>query len=84
MKKDDGGLAFPGFHIDNGTTTVYGGMTLRQWYAGMAMQGILANQDERNVQRGGRGTGMGTSRDVATYAFVVADAMIAAEKNEEV
>ena len=35
----DGGSAFPiGFNE---------GMTLRQWYAGLAMQGILANPDTK-------------------------------------
>ena len=36
---DDGGLAFP----VSQDTAHFPGMTLRQWYAGMALQGLLAN-----------------------------------------
>lgn len=42
------------------------GMTLRQWYAGMAMQGILARE----------GDIYDCSKDVAETAFRYADAML--------
>ena len=49
--KDNGGPAFPGsksevWHdgIQNRESVVfYGGMSLRDWYAGMAIQGLMAN-----------------------------------------
>lgn len=51
--KDDGGPAFPHYrevyshHDDAGKEVripvVHPGMSLRQWYAGLAMQGLLAN-----------------------------------------
>ena len=39
-KSDDGGPAFPTVAMTEGG---YVGMTLRQWYAGMALQGILSS-----------------------------------------
>ena len=50
MNKDTSGSAFPvptaNYHTETGTvhSDSYG-MTLRQWYAGMAMSGLLANSD---------------------------------------
>lgn len=38
--KDTGGPAFP-FVFDDNTREVYTGMTLRDWFAGMAMQSII-------------------------------------------
>ena len=38
--KNDGGQAFPG-HCEECECS--NGMTLRQWYAGQALQGLLAN-----------------------------------------
>ena len=64
--KDDGGPAFPRTapHPQNG-------MTLRQWYAGMAMQGLLADEG-MDVE--------GFEHNAARKAFAYADAMIAEEK----
>ena len=46
--KNDGGPAFPKFGdeiLDAGSTQPsirhFGGMSLRQWYAGMALQGLI-------------------------------------------
>ena len=68
--KRDGGPAFPRSkhsEIEEGETIGYShGMTLRQWYAGMAMSGPLMDQGE-NPEK------------VARYAFQYADAMIAHE-----
>jgi len=45
-------------------TELYEGMTLREWYAGMALQGVfLSNR-------------YGEPEDAAEYAFQIADAMI--------
>ncbi len=41
-KIDDGGPAFPQGHLD-GPHTDPSGMTLRDWFAGQAMLGMLAN-----------------------------------------
>lgn len=65
---DTGGPAFP-----HGPTHQYGshpGMSLRQWYAGMAMQGLLASETEENDK--------GYS-ELAEMAFKQADAMLEQE-----
>lgn len=71
----DGGPAFPqGF--DGGPYD--GGMSLRDWFAGMAMQGIMAAQEPESF--------FYESPDdehaswVAPTAFIIADAMLAARK----
>lgn len=51
MTKDTSGQAFPmPYSTDEhsnpcNVTTSHYGMTLRQWYAGMALQGLLARND---------------------------------------
>jgi len=65
-KINDGGPAFP-----NGSDGTMG-MSLRDWFAGMAMQGLIARNDE--------GTG-DLIADVPDYALQIADAMLAALEN---
>ena len=60
QQPDDGGPAYPS-HPDS----AYAGMTLRQWYAGLAMQGLCANKEF---------SGCGPD-DIAEMAFDQADAM---------
>ena len=45
MSKDTGGPAFPQFawNVFEEKTTAYGGMTLRDYFAAKAMQGLLSN-----------------------------------------
>ena len=68
--KDTGGPAFP-YEIDlpNGDgseTTHYSmGMTIRDWFAGMAMQGLLASTKTNSAQV------------IAKDAYIIADAMLA-------
>jgi hypothetical protein len=47
------------------------GMTLRDWFAGQAISGILINLD-----------GMGSNKELAEFAYDIADAMIE-KKGEE-
>lgn len=39
----DGGSAFPVSPSPSTTGAVYGGLTVRDWFAGMALQGVLAS-----------------------------------------
>lgn len=74
--KDDGGQAFPQLSTsetwernDGGYATSHestGGMTLRQWYAGLAMQALINPKGEALDRIG----------EVPEYAFMIADAMI--------
>lgn len=76
--EDGGGPAFP-FACQGQTTApeIYYGMTLRDWFAGMALQGIY----------GGRSGTLQTERDMlrldAEVAYDVADAMLAARQKEQ-
>lgn len=68
-KIDDGGPAFP-VSIQTGTTRFNEGMTLRQHYAGLAMQGICASGPTKDW----------TDKDISREAVGLADALIAAMK----
>lgn len=76
---NDGGAAFPvpqklSGYIDDGANgcefVPYRGMTLRDWFAGKALAGILANSNRE-----------GTPKEYAHDAYEQADAMLAA-RNE--
>ena len=73
---ETGGPAFPVTPTDNSGQigpTEYG-MNLRDWFAGMAMQGWLASygEDSRHPAQSGRGLSI-----LAADAYATADAMIA-------
>jgi len=81
VKKKDGGLFFPSKRFELVTQfdgklapreVDHSGVTLRQWYAGMALQGLLAHNQN---------LGELTAADLA---HMYADAMIAFEEKEEV
>jgi hypothetical protein len=70
MNKRDGGHAFANASQD--------GMTLRQWYAGMAMQSIFGGIGAQIVaNRDGRYDETNWAEVVAKNSFEMADAMIA-------
>ena len=64
-KTKDGGSFYPIEHDD--------GMTLRQYYAGHALMGLLASVEYHNVT---------CYKEIASDAFMAADAMIAHEEAE--
>ena len=67
MTTKDGGPAFP-LSLEAAKGYVGGGMSLRQWYAGMALQGMIASRMT------------GDKNNIAEWAFEWADAMIAEGK----
>lgn len=84
-KINDGGLAFPGARYEQvGTMRDHGGdtdeptfgdithpgMTLRDWFAGMAMSGMLGGQPGSHL----------AATKIGKESYDVADAMIAARK----
>lgn len=71
-KIDDGGAAFPraGADYGHGGNLEQDGMTLRQWYAGLAMQGLLS----ANATYGGQ---TNARSSLASDAVAHADALIA-------
>jgi hypothetical protein len=70
---DDGGTAFPqpAKHYDDGSSSVppNNGMTLRDWFAGQALAGLVANINCAYK-----------TQTFAKRALELADAMIAARK----
>jgi hypothetical protein len=85
MPKPDGGPAFPKPDVIWNGDYVYGpfGMSLRQWYAGMAMQSIFGGIGAQIVaNRDSRYDETNWAEVVAKNSFEMADAMIAeSEKN---
>lgn len=70
MTPDDGGPAFPGPDHISQPDDIHEGMSLRDWFAGMALQGL--------VNLAGRDPG-GESQ----LAYRYADAMLAAREVEQ-
>jgi hypothetical protein len=80
-KIDDGGPAFPipGSEFNER----YPGMTMRQYYAGLAMQGILASLTPDRISlmaELAKSVNMTLAQAIASQAIDVTDALIAAEK----
>lgn len=72
---DDGGPAFPipdTVHANGQVQYGANGMSLRDWFAGQAMQGMLANQALIDV--------FGQYKGMSVEAYGYADAMLAARK----
>ena len=71
-ERDDGGPAFPYAFVQVGSEHK-GGMTLRAWFAGQALAGLVANPEtEEDV----------TFKTVAQVSVAMADAMIEALKDD--
>jgi hypothetical protein len=68
--KHTGGPAFPS--VNHPDIPVNNGMTLRDWFAGLAMQGLLADGEHKEV---------GWKR-VVDAAYAYADAMLDAREEE--
>ena len=75
--KDDGGPAFPCAGIITPDGIAFEGMTLRDYFAAAALQGLLAA-----CRPGYEYTGDNGPQRCAAEAYRYADAMIAARKEE--
>lgn len=76
---EDGGPAFPCSVYDGAW-----GMTLRDWYAGMALQGLLS-EGLRDAANNALATGLCSKDDtvsdgVSKLSYTLADAMLEARK----
>lgn len=69
---DDGGYAFPNPADDRSGWHAESGMTLRDWFAGQAISGFMANTKRPTT----------FARDDADWVYTIADAMIKARKGE--
>jgi len=76
MSKPDGGAAFPQFYNDAivcGDAKKFDGMTLRDYFAAAALQGIVKRRRLLAAWQDDDGDGAGTA---AMVAYELADAMI--------
>lgn len=85
MKPDDGGQAFPHFYVwdreRREQISVDNGMTLRDWFAGRALAGMLSdptvgNPDDREDSV--------VDAELASCAYAMADAMLAERSKDKV
>ena len=79
---NDGGQAFPtaGTCDADGRLILYGnaGMTLRDWYAGQALAGAIANSDVlAAAQETAEKDGKKSKNGLALFCIQIADAMLA-------
>lgn len=74
---NDGGPAFPLAGSNDYSYPPEDGMTLRDWFAGMAMQGAsqFVNQHEDHHSE--------SLADIARESYKIADAMLAARERKE-
>ena len=79
MNQPDGGPAFPTHPDSPASPAGYLGMSLRDWFAGMVLQGLLSNQVEHSDVwlRLAKEESQTVEQLVVQMAFDHADAMIA-------
>ncbi len=75
-----GGPAFPGLHPSKECHFQDSGMTLRDYFAAKAMQGIYACPDHVTEPDGSGGPDPLTDSDIARLAYAMADAMLKARE----
>lgn len=89
MKRDEQGRAlngpddlpaFPNHPASHVPFRDWSGMTMRQWYAGKAMQAWLSTYGENDTHPAHLGSEV--SANIARWSFEIADAMIAHEAKE--
>ena len=71
IQTPNGGPAFPTVFIEVEWGSSYGGMTLRDYFAGQALAGMLANSSAR-----------GAWATYAEHSYAQADAMISAREGK--
>ena len=75
-----GGPAFPGLHPSKECHFQDSGMSLRDYFAAKAMQGIYACPDHVTEPDGSDGPDPLTDSDIARLAYAMADAMLRARE----
>ena len=74
MSADSGGFVFPANFTVGNVSRTEGGMTLRDWFAGQALNGILPARDPQ----GRNAFNECDPGQIAEWAYRQADAMLAA------
>lgn len=76
MRKDNGGPAFPREDYQANGSAGFGGLgqeglSMREYYAAKAMSGLISGS-----MAYGSPFGIGDEKQIAKYAFIIADAML--------
>jgi hypothetical protein len=81
---DDGGPAFPceQGHDPQGywNETFNSGMSIRDWFAGRALVGLLSGEIAKSLAEYSELNGGDLPDNAANYSFIIADAMLKARK----
>ena len=83
---NDGGPEFPHFKItEKGHIELcpQEGMTLRDYFAGQALYGLLSGDEYRLVKQEADKRGLKRSTVLAPFSYDIADAMLAARERKE-
>lgn len=81
-KVDDGGSAFPDSRVDEkGRMAFSPGMSLRDWLAGMAMQGYISSPQTLRIVLNGEH--LHPTEAIESASYILADLMIAEKRRTE-
>ena len=72
-KPNDGGPAYPTLHIPDSSPPAWSGMSLRDYFAGQALAGIMTTDIAMEMH----------SHEIASEAYHRADAMLAERDKED-
>ena len=80
----DGGPAFPHKYVDDGYDYFHRGMSLRDWFAGQALRGILSNRDLLDrIENCAESEGTDLMTETAIWAYDYADEMLAQKEQKQ-
>jgi hypothetical protein len=80
---NDGGMAFPTVFPAEHYGTGYRGMTLRDYFAGQALCGLLSGDEYRLLKQEADKRGLKRSTVLGPFSYNIADAMLAAREHKE-
>jgi hypothetical protein len=79
-KQYDGGQAFPCAANEPQGWYATKGMTLRDWFAGQALVGLLSGEIAKSLAEYSELNGGDLPDNAANYSFIIADAMMKARE----
>ena len=80
---NDGGSAFPLINDHTHPTTINNGMTLRDYFAGQALNGMISGDAQPYISIKESADGIVQEGETASRAYRYADAMLAARERKE-
>lgn len=83
MNKNTGGPAFPGSYTGNHGMPVWSdGMTLRDYFAAMAMQSYIAATATKYTHNGEQNLNATPDEQIAQFSYEIADVMLAEREKQ--